>query len=89
MFCALQYCDTLGFPKINEEYLVQCMFRAMYKYDLAEGDAFTEWKDDESEINETGKMKALIQTVDWFLWLEEEDDDDDDEEEYEEELPEE
>jgi hypothetical protein len=73
----------MGFPKINDEYLVQSMYRAMYKYDLAEADAFAEWKEDESEANETGKMKALIQTVDWFLWLEE--DDDEDEEEYEEE----
>jgi hypothetical protein len=60
----------------------------MYKYDLAENDAFAEWKEDESEVHETGKMKALIQTVDWFLWLDEDDDDDDEgdyeEEEYEE-----
>lgn len=60
------------------------MFRAMYKYDLAESDAFAEWKEDESDEHEQGKMKAVIQTVDWFLWLEE-DDDDEDEEEYEEE----
>jgi hypothetical protein len=36
----------------------------MYKYNLAENDAF---KEDESEVHKTGKMKALIQTVDWFL----------------------
>jgi hypothetical protein len=78
-----KYCDTQGFPKINDEYLVQSMFRAMYKYDLAEPGAFDEWKEDESEENSQGKMKAVIQTMDWFNWLEE--DDESDEEEYEEE----
>jgi hypothetical protein len=78
-----KYCDTLKFPKVDDEYLVQAMFRAMYKYDLAEPDAFDLWKEDESEENSQGKMKAVIQTMDWFNWLEE--DDDDDEEEYEEE----
>lgn len=75
----------MGFPKINDEYLVQCMFRSMYKYDMTEADAFTEWKEDESEMHETGKMKAVIQTIDWFNWLEEdEEEDEDEEEEYEE-----
>jgi len=79
-----KYCDTQGFPKINDEYLVQAMFRAMYKYDLTEPDAFELWKEDESDENSQGKMKAVIQTIDWFNWLEE-DDDEDEEEEYEEE----
>ena len=79
-----KYCDTQGFPKINDEYLVQAMFRAMYKFDLAEPGAFDLWKEDESEANEKGKMKSVIQTMDWFTWLEE-DDDDEEEEEYEEE----
>mmetsp|Transcript_14825 Transcript_14825/g.34260 ORF Transcript_14825/g.34260 Transcript_14825/m.34260 type:complete len:451 (-) Transcript_14825:114-1466(-) len=76
-----KYCDKLGFPKLNEEYLVQSMFRSMYKYDLAENDAFAEWKEDESDEHNEGKLKAVIQTVDWFNWLEEDDDDDDDDEE--------
>lgn len=62
---------------------MQGMFRAMYKYDLTEPDAFDLWKDDESEDHSQGKMKAVIQTMDWFNWLEEDDEDDD--EEYEEE----
>jgi hypothetical protein len=74
------YCDKLGFPKLNDEYIVQSMFRAMYKFDLTEEGAFIEWKEDEADEHEQGKMKAVIQTVDWFNWLEEED-----EEEYEEE----
>lgn len=77
------YCDKLGFPKLNEEYVVQAMFRSMYKYDLATDEAFLEWKEDESDEHETGKMKAIIQTVDWFNWLEE--DDEEEEDEYEEE----
>lgn len=81
-----KYCDDLGFPKIDGEYVVQAMFRAMYKYDLAEADAFAEWKEDESDDNMQGRMKAIIQTVDWFTWLDEEDEDEDEEdEEYEEE----
>jgi hypothetical protein len=73
-----KYCDTLGFPKLNEEYLVQSMFRSMYKYDLTADEAFAEWKEDESDEHEQGKVNAIIQTVDWFNWLEEEEEDDDD-----------
>ena len=73
------YCDTLGFPKVNGESVVQSMFRAMYKYDLAEADAFIEWKEDESDAHEKGKMTTIIQTVDWFNWLEADDDDDEEE----------
>ena len=80
-----KYCDTLGFPKSDDEYLVQVMFRNMYKHDLAEPGAFDLWKDDESEENSKGKMKAVIQTMDWFNWLEEDDEEEDDEEDDEEE----
>ena len=79
-----KYCDKLGFPKLNDEYLVQSMFRSMYQFDLASGDAFLEWKEDESDDHIDGKLKAVIQTVDWFAWLEEDEegeDDDDNEEE--------
>lgn len=78
-----KYCDTRGFPKTDDEYLVQVMFRAMYKLDLTEPGAFDLWKDDESEENSRGKMKAVIQTMDWFTWLEEDDDEEEDEEEEE------
>jgi hypothetical protein len=81
LFGIQKYCDKLGFPKYNDEYVVQAMFRSMYKFDLATDDAFTMWKDDESEEHETGKLKAVIQTVDWFNWLEEDDDEEDDEDE--------
>ena len=66
------------------------MFRSMYKYDLAEAEAFDEWKEDESDMYESSKPKTLIQTMNWFEWLEAEDesgeDEEDDEEEEEEEF---
>jgi hypothetical protein len=71
------YCDSLGFPKLDGESVVQSMFRAMYKYDLAEADSFIEWKEDESAAHVKGKMTAIIQTMDWFNWLEADEDDDD------------
>lgn len=77
------YCDKLGFPKLNNESVVQSMFRAMYKYDLADSDAFLEWKEDESDAYSKGKLNAVIQTVDWFNWLEAEDDDEEGDEEEE------
>ncbi len=75
-------CDTQGFPKINDECLVQVMFHAMYKHDLTEPDAFELWMEDKSKENLQGKVKAVIQTIDWFTWLEEEEEEE--EEEYEE-----
>jgi len=74
-----KYCDKLGFPKLKDEYLVQTMYRAMYKFDLAGEEAFAEWKDDESNEHSNGKLKAVIQTVDWYSWLEEDDEEDDEE----------
>ena len=44
-----------------------------------------EWKEDETEAFEKGKLKAIIQTTEWFAWLEEEDEEEEDEEDYEEE----
>ena len=71
LFAIQRFCSDIGFPKINNEGLVQSMFRNMYKFDLADEDAFAEWKDDESVKREEGKGKAIIQTMDWFNWLEE------------------
>jgi hypothetical protein len=81
LFAVQKYCDKLGMPKLNDEYVVQGMFRSMYKYDLAGDEAFMMWKEDESPEHEAGKLNAVIQTVDWFNWLEEDDDDDDEDEE--------
>ena len=82
LFALQKYCNKIGMPKLNDEYVIQSMFRSMYKYDLASAEAFEMWKDDESEAHEGGKLNAVIQTVDWFNWLEE--DAEDDEEDYEE-----
>jgi len=79
------YCDSIGFPKLDGESVVQAMFRSMYKFDLAAEEAFEEWKEDESDEHEKGKMNAIIQTVDWFIWLEEDEEEDEEGEEYEEE----
>ena len=83
LFGIQKYCDKLGMPKLNDEYVIQAMFRSMYKYDLAGDEAFAMWKEDESDEHSSGKLNAVIQTVDWFNWLEEDDDEDDDEEEEE------
>jgi len=81
LFAIQIHCDSIGFPKVDGEYIVQSMFRAMYKYDLAGEDAFEMWKEDEGDNNRVGKLKTIIQTTEWFAWLEEDDDDDDEEEE--------
>lgn len=78
------YCDKLGFPKLNDESVVQSMFRAMYKHDLAESDAFAAWKEDESDEHGQGKLTAVVQTVEWFNWLEEDEEEEDYDEDYEE-----
>ena len=83
LFAVQRFCHAIGFPKIGNEGLIQSMFRNMYKFDLADEDAFSEWKDDESPAREAGKGKAIIQTMDWFNWLDE--DDESEEEDYEEE----
>ncbi len=83
---AKQFCHEIGFPKVNNENLVQAMFRGMYKYDLADENAFDAWKEDMSAEHDKGKGKAIIQTMDWFNWLEADDEEDEDyEEEYDEE----
>jgi len=72
-----KYCDKQGFPKIGGEYLIQSMFRAMYKYDLVDSEGFSEWKEDDNEAHEAGKVKSVVQTIDWFNWLQEDDEEDD------------
>jgi eIF4-gamma/eIF5/eIF2-epsilon len=81
LFGVQKYCNSIGFPKLNEEYVVQSMFRSMYKFDLALEAAFAEWKEDESDEYEEGKTKAVVQTMDWFAWLEQEEDEDEEEDE--------
>lgn len=80
LFAIQRFCNSIGFPKIENEGLIQAMFRNMYKFDLADEEAFSDWKDDESPGREEGKGKTLIQTMDWFNWLEEDDEEDDESE---------
>ena len=85
LFAIQSFCHDIGFPKLGNEGLVQAMFRNMYKFDLADEEAFEQWKDDESPEREEGKGKAIIQSMDWFNWLEEEDEDSEEyEDDYEE-----
>lgn len=84
LFGIQRFCYDAKFPRVNNEGLVQAMFRGMYKFDLAEPEAFDAWKEDESPEHNDGKGTAIIQTMDWFNWLEE-DDEEEDEDEYEEE----
>eukprot|EP01083_Nonionella_stella_P068469 181779_1 len=83
LFAIQRFCVEIKFPRVGGEYLVQAMFRNMYKFDLADEDAFEQWRDDESAAREGGKGTSIIQTMDWFNWLDE--DDEESEEEYEEE----
>lgn len=76
-----KYCHSIKFPKVDNEYLVQAMFRSMYRLDLADAEAFEQWKEDESAEHEEGKLKGIVQTTDWFNWLEEDDEDEEDEDE--------
>ncbi len=82
LFAIQRFCVEIKFPRVGGEYLVQAMFRNMYKFDLADEDAFEQWRDDESAAREDGKGTSIIQTMDWFNWLDE--DDEESEEEYEE-----
>jgi len=84
LFAIQKYCNKIGMPKLNDEYVIQAMFRSMYKYDLASDEAFEIWKEDESEEHEAGKVNAVIQTVDWFNWLEQDEEEEEDDAEYEE-----
>ena len=80
LFAIQKYCDKLGMPKLDGEYVIQAMFRCMYQFDLASDEAFDMWKEDESDDNNAGKVNAVIQTIDWFNWLEQEEEEDEDEE---------
>eukprot|EP01083_Nonionella_stella_P102022 289890_1 len=84
LFAIQRFCVVVKFPRVNGEYIIQAIFRAMYKFDLADEEAFSEWREDESPAREDGKGTSVIQTMDWFNWLDE-DDEESEEEYYEEE----
>merc|ERR1712157_102786 len=86
LFAIQKYCHSINFPKNGKENLIHTYFQQMIVDDIVSYDSFFEWKDDESKEHEIGKMKAIIQTMDWFNYLEEMMEvPDEEEEEYEEE----
>ncbi|CAN0170340.1 unnamed protein product, partial [Laminaria digitata] len=78
IYAAVAKCNEMGFPKEAGGAVVQSMFMGMYNCDLCEEEAFIEWKDDVDNPAE-GRMKAVMQTTPWFLWLEQVDEEDDEE----------
>jgi hypothetical protein len=64
--CTLQrVLDGSGWPKG----VMEGTFMALYNSDIMQDEAFTAWKDADSDV--PGKMKAIFQTNRWFGWLEE------------------
>jgi len=93
LWAVQKYCDSINFPKNttvkdNETWHIHTLFRVLFENELVSYDTFFVWKDDETISKDAGKTKAIIQTMDWFTWLEEllgADDEDSDEYENEEE----
>ncbi|CAN0554834.1 unnamed protein product, partial [Ectocarpus sp. 12 AP-2014] len=80
IYAVVAKCHELGFPKIGGAAVVQTMFMGMYNDDLCEEEAFIEWKDDVDSTAE-GRMKAVMQTTPWFVWLESVEEEEDEDEE--------
>lgn len=59
--------DKLKFPKINNTYLIVILFNKLISKEIVEIDILLEWKDTQDDC--TGKMKAIVQTSEWFLNL--------------------
>jgi len=71
LFAVQKYCHSINFPKENDKNVIRSYFELMLAEDIVSFDAFFDWKDDEQKVHEQGKMKAIIQTMDWFTSLEE------------------
>lgn len=88
LFGLQKYCHSINFPKENNANLIHTYFEKMLSEDIVSYDSFFDWKDDEKKEHEAGKMKAIIQTMDWFTFLEdmmedeEEEGNEEEEEEY-------
>jgi len=70
LFAIQKYCDSINFPKENDKNAIHYYFEIMLAEDIVSPDSFFEWKDDENKDHEQGKTKAVIQTMDWFTFLE-------------------
>lgn len=63
----VKHLHKLNFPKIKDTYLVVLLFNKLLTNEIIEVDILLEWK--ESDEDCSGKLKALIQTSEWFLDL--------------------
>jgi len=70
LFAVQKYCHSINFPKESDKNVILSYFEIMLSEDIVSFDAFFDWKDDEQKVHEQGKMKAIIQTMDWFNYLE-------------------
>merc|ERR1712125_250692 len=85
LFAIQKYCHSINFPKENDKNAIHTYFELMLSEDIVSYESFFDWKDDEQKAHEKGKMKAIIQTMDWFQFLEDMMAPDDEEEYYDEE----
>jgi len=67
-----KYCHSLNFPRLPTNIpLITQLFKTLYEKNLIDGDVFIYlWKENERE--DDGKRKALIQTTQWLLEVEQE-----------------
>lgn len=63
----IKHLHKLNFPKVKDTYLVVLLFNKLLTNEIIEVDILLEWK--ESDEDCSGKLKALIQTSEWFLDL--------------------
>lgn len=75
------FCHEQGFVKVDvksgQKYLIDVLFRLMYAYELVEEDAFFEWYESsagdsagtDSSARAEVKLKAVMQSTDFFGWL--------------------
>lgn len=78
VFVVQAYCDSKGYPKVEGDPLIQSLFHAMFDKSLVDEDALLGWRDDDREVG--NKRRALVQTTQFFTWLEEEEDEEEEEE---------
>lgn len=76
LWAVQKYCNSINFPKNkvvkdNEQWYIHTLFRVLLENDFVTLDSYSEWKDDETTSKDVGKTKAIIQTMDWFNWLDE------------------
>merc|ERR1712129_124556 len=87
---AKKHCASLEFPKdANSKSLVQQAFKSLFLSEIADVEAFEAWRDGDDDSD--AKVKALMQTTEFFSYLdtiddEETEDEDGEEEEEEEEM---